>query len=243
MSIPELTCKIVDCGSKGHLDKRTGNYWLPEGYCRKHHWRLKTHGDPLHVRTFIVRKCKVDVCKKQSKCRGYCDTHYSRIRTNGSLELKKVTCVGSSTSPLNRTYHALKQRCYNKKHKSYHRYGGRGILVADEWLGAYGFVNFREYVESNLGEKPTKLHSLDRIDNNKGYIPGNLRWASKREQAINRRKQKNNSSGATGVGFRDGKWYAFGSSYRRYKFLGNFDTFDDALAKRKQFELESYGKS
>lgn len=52
------------------------------------------------------------------------------------------------------------------------------------------FVLFRSYVDTHLGQKPSKAHSIDRADNEKGYAPGNLRWATKAEQAQNRRTTK-----------------------------------------------------
>ena len=57
----------------------------------------------------------------------------------------------------------------------------------DEWL--YNYVAFRSYILSTIGEKPAKNYTLDRIDNDttQGYFPGNLRWATRKTQALNRR--------------------------------------------------------
>ena len=62
-------------------------------------------------------------------------------------------------------------------------YEGRGITICKEW---YDFLVFHAYVMTNLGERPTPDHSLDRIDNDCGYEPGNVRWATPQEQARNR---------------------------------------------------------
>lgn len=75
----------------------------------------------------------------------------------------------------------MKQRCLNPKDAQYALYGGRGISVCDEWLSS--FEAFAEYV----GEKP-KGKSLDREDNDKGYEPGNVRWATGSEQLANTRR-------------------------------------------------------
>lgn len=77
----------------------------------------------------------------------------------------------------------IKKRCFNDKHPQYRHYGGRGISMIDEWRDS--FAKFMEYV----GPKPHAGMSLDRIDNDKGYEPGNLRWATPRTQAANRQAQ------------------------------------------------------
>ncbi len=78
----------------------------------------------------------------------------------------------------------MKQRCLNVKHKSYSRYGGRGIKVCKRWLGKKGFKNFLK----DMGHKPTPKHSLDRINNDGNYEPKNCRWATATQQAVNKKK-------------------------------------------------------
>lgn len=80
-----------------------------------------------------------------------------------------------------RTWTHIKDRCHNPKCRSYPDYGARGITVWDGWLN--DFSSFLEHV----GECPSPLHSLDRIDCNLGYQPGNVRWADPKQQARNRR--------------------------------------------------------
>ena len=92
---------------------------------------------------------------------------------------------GLSRTPLYRCWASIKQRCYDETHPAYKHYGGRGITLYEEWID--NPVAFISYLERELGEKPSPGHSLDRRDNNEGYKPGNLRWATGIEQNNNRR--------------------------------------------------------
>ena len=81
--------------------------------------------------------------------------------------------------------HAI-ARCHNNKHSHFKNYGGRGIQVCDEWRDPlFGFPAFLIHI----GPRPSANHSLDRIDNDKGYYPGNVRWADRATQQRNRRKR------------------------------------------------------
>lgn len=74
------------------------------------------------------------------------------------------------------------QRCHNERHRAYRLYGARGIAVCDEWRGRGGFARFL----AHIGPRPDGC-SLDRINNSRGYEPGNVRWATPLEQAQNTR--------------------------------------------------------
>ena len=81
-------------------------------------------------------------------------------------------------------WRSMVARCHNLNDSSFARYGGRGITVCDRWR-----ESFESYLE-DIGPKPSHRHSLDRIDNDLGYFPGNVRWATSEEQARNRRSNR-----------------------------------------------------
>lgn len=86
-----------------------------------------------------------------------------------------------SYTPEHSTWSKLKSRCLNKSSPDYKEYGKRGISVCDRWLRS--FQNFFD----DMGPKPTPAHSIDRVNNSKGYSPENCRWATPAEQSSNRR--------------------------------------------------------
>lgn len=99
---------------------------------------------------------------------------YGREQTR----LRKTT-HGRSKKPEYRAWIAMKKRCGDPKNKFYHRYGGRGIRVSPEWETSF------EVFYAEVGPRPTPRHSLDRIDNDRGYEPGNCRWALQSQQMRN----------------------------------------------------------
>jgi len=96
---------------------------------------------------------------------------------------KKRTSHGKSRTQLYRTWISMIDRCSEHGDKK-HNYFDRGIKVWEGWLGHDGLDQFIK----DVGERPSKDHSLDRINNDGDYTPSNVRWATRSQQMKNRRK-------------------------------------------------------
>lgn len=97
--------------------------------------------------------------------------------------IKKCSIThGLAKSSEYRSWDSMKQRCYNKNNNRYKNYGERGIKVCDRWLNS--FENFLE----DMGQKPSRKHTLDRLDNKLGYCKNNCRWLLNIEQQRNQTK-------------------------------------------------------
>jgi hypothetical protein len=91
---------------------------------------------------------------------------------------------GRSSHPLYRTHKDMIDRCHNTDHADYEAYGQRGVLVCDEWR-----EDFWRFV-SDMPARPSRRHSIDRIHNDRGYEPGNVKWSTPLEQSRNRRSSR-----------------------------------------------------
>lgn len=98
--------------------------------------------------------------------------------------------------PAYKRWASMIDRCHNPRCPAYKWYGARGVSVCDEWRGS--FDAYMAYV----GDRPTPKHSLDRIDVNGNYEPGNVRWATWSEQRMNTRQQAKRTTDAVA-----GKWW------------------------------------
>lgn len=111
------------------------------------------------------------------------DTKSCGCLKKGGNNLKHGHSRVGQRSKTYRTWRGMVNRCVCKIHEHYHYYGGRGIQVCDRWIK---FENFLE----DMGESPSIDHSIDRINNERGYCKENCRWATHKEQCRNRRTNR-----------------------------------------------------
>lgn len=153
------------------------------------------------------------------------------------MEYAHIKSKGYSDGRLYRVYKAMLTRCYNPNYKHYAYYGGRGIVVCDEWLGKDGFYNFHKWaVENGYKEDAPKGEcTLDRINPNGNYQPSNCRFITIAEQQRNKRnsiileykgKKMCLSEIARDLG------YSYGSLHKRIRKDGM--TLDEAIADIKK---------
>lgn len=169
-----------------------------------------------------------------------------RVKTGGTkscgcyhkhIVKKTMTTHGlADVHPLYSIWMGMKNRCRNKNGERYKDYGGRGIVVCNEWKD---FTVFKKWADENgYSEELT----IDRANNDKGYSPDNCRWVTQQIQTINRRTPKTNTSGIIGVSYREGNtsnpWYARIQINKKQTCLGFFPTKEEASAVYQQAKKE-----
>ena len=171
----------------------------------------------------------------------YCGENVEAVTSNvkrsksGRCTKCKFITNDKKNSPQYNRWSSMISRCYNPKAPNYKDYGARCIKVYLLWKNS--FKAYSKYINTlpNAG-----LHGLtiDRIDNNLGYYPGNLRWATPTVQGHNTRISKRNTSGTKGVQFHkaSGKWRASITINKETTCLGSYSEKDDAITARKDAE-------
>jgi len=129
-------------------------------------------GATVRTRTYALKSGHIRSCG--------CMQREHAAETLRKAITKHGHAVPGKQSPEWRTWLRMNKRCRNPADKDYLRWGGRGIRVCERWRNS--FENFL----ADMGKKPSAKHSLDRINNDGDYEPGNCRWATNREQSRNR---------------------------------------------------------
>jgi hypothetical protein len=140
----------------------------------------------------IMWQCKCD-CGKEVTAKAYRLRH-GYVRSCGCLRDEQSFCRvykhgaagqsnGAYPSPEYRAWLGARMRCNNSNDGAYANYGGRGITFCEQW-------NTFERFFADMGPRPGPEYSLERIDNSKGYCPGNVKWGTLLEQANNKRNSR-----------------------------------------------------
>jgi hypothetical protein len=169
--------------------------------------------------------CKIDGCERNVHARGWCNKHYNCWYNNGDPNVIKFKYEkhGYKNHSLYKIWQNMKTRCYNKNCKEYKWYGGRGIQVCDEWKNSA-----KIFIEWALPLWKEGLQ-IDREDNDGNYCPENCRFIMHKENIHNQRLlRENNTSGYCGVSCQRGKWMARISIDEKRKYIGHFDTPEEA---------------
>lgn len=130
---------------------------------------------------YLMVLCRCDCGKEKSI--NYRNLIYGKSKTCGCSWGLNLAKHGDYKSITYSTWQAMLARCNNKNNGKYSLYGGRGISVCDRWKRYENFLH-------DMGVRPSKNHSIDRINVDDGYHPENCRWASQKQQCRNKRDNR-----------------------------------------------------
>jgi hypothetical protein len=125
------------------------------------------------------RQAESITCGKSTQC------HVCQAQdAAASRALPTPSRVGGKQRPEYKVYAAMLARCFDPTNKYFYRYGGRGIGVCDAWRESF------HAFYADVGPRPGPGYSIERVDNDGEYEPGNIRWATAKEQARNTRRNR-----------------------------------------------------
>ena len=155
---------------------------------------------------------------------------------NRKLAAKRKTTHGKSNTSIYNSWRGMRERCDNPNHKSYARYGARGITYPERWRQ---FENFLE----DMGESYTEGLELERKNYNENYSKENCCWATDQRQAYNQGFRSDNKSGVVGVCLTEtGMWKAYIRKDGQFYVLGIYSEKTDAIKARLNAEVKFYGE-
>lgn len=183
--------------------------------------------------------CTIEGCSRQSQRRSYCGMHYQRIMKYGRAGTAHPLHEhhGKRGLPEYCAWVSMKDRCFNSNKRDWENYGGRGITVCDPW--SHSFDQFLR----DMGPRPGPNYSIDRIDVDGNYEPGNCRWTTSNLQAINRRIKITNTTGFRGISYIDRlcKYQVEFAYLGRRWYLGVFAKKEEAAAAYNKKATEVLG--
>lgn len=136
--------------------------------CRKCGQKFEPTAAAIKRSFYVCRPCERARNTLRRRAKGIPERSYARL----------------SYKPGYTSWQAMIQRCRNPNCSAYPYYGGRGIQVCDAWADSF------EAFLRDVGPPPTPDHQIDRIENDKGYEPGNCQWATRKQQCRNRRSNR-----------------------------------------------------
>lgn len=192
-------CVLVRCSCDAKTEKELDAYSIRSGHsrscgCLKKEMNSRTAVGQSYERLIVIRRSERRHPKKTFWiCECSCapgrtiETCSSSLRTGHTrscgciLQEKYAAARSADDVRLHRRWCSMRQRCLDKTSKSYSNYGGRGIDIDPRWAASY------EVFRDDVGYPQSPDLQLDRIDNNRGYWPDNVRWVSVETQVNNRR--------------------------------------------------------
>lgn len=183
-----------------HTNKYRRTFWVCKCICGKEH--TVVHGNLMSGST---KSCG---CKTK-------ELHNQKIVKHGMSYTVEYTA-----------WWMMQSRCYNKKDIGYKHYGAKGITVHEEWRGPGGFEKWFNHI----GPRPGAYYSQDRVDNTKGYEPGNVKWSTTLEQNRNHGRVKLSAEKAKEIR----RLYATGITQKELGNLYNvcFQTISDIIRNK-----------